>query len=493
MSDRPPRLIPYARQSLARLGETRETSLSLDAQEQVISDWAASNGFVVVDPIRDHDLKGEDPGRPGLLALEEQAQPGDTVAVYKWDRLARDVPIQETLVRRLQARNVQVISVTEPSTRLTRVIYGAVNEEFRDALSQRIRDAKRQQAMRGHYLGAGTPYGYQRSNIRAIPLPDGTEYLRPTGVLTIEPNEAAIVREVYDRIASGESSYEIARDFNLRGQFTRKGVHWTITTIRSLVLNRWYYGAIVYKGEVVATGLHEPLIDRDLWDQANRLLERPPHRTKPRNASSWLEGYVLHSCGRRMYLMSVSGRPQFSCQSSYGPINCGEARRHISRRKLDPLVRRCLVNDLSSLVPVTDALAHAVADAGGPETVKRRTQLEEKRTRVLTRYERVRDAWAAGIESLDWLAGEQAKRDEALTEIETELSRLPATPDPCRFAAISDRLSDLGPLIPEADESALTSIIAELGIVRVSGAGVRIEYDPVFSAFIPSPHAEVVG
>lgn len=493
MSDRPPLLRPYVRQSLGRLGETRDTSLSLDAQAAVIEDWAAANGFTVAQPIRDHDLKGDDPNRPGLLDLEQQAMPGDTVAVYKFDRLARDVVLQESLVRRLQARDVQVISVTEPSTRLTRVIYGAVNEEFRDALSQRIRDAKRQQALRGQYMGAGTPYGYRRSNVQAIPLPDGSEYLRPTGVLTIDPAEAAIVGEIYERIAGGESTYAIARDLNRRGVPTRRNLTWTVTGIRRLVANRWYYGAVTYKGDVIATGVHTPLIAADLWERANTLLQRPTMRQKPRTVSSWLEGYVRHSCGRRMYLMRTGTRVQFACQSAYDVTTCGQPRRHVSLRRLDPSVRACLTVDLSALVPVADALDHAVAVAGGVETVERRAALDGHRARVLARYERVRDAWAAGMESLDWLAAEQAKRDTALADIDAQLAQLPATPDPDRYQRIGAQLASVAGVLAEMDDAALTTVLAELGVVLVDRTGVRIQYDDALAHFVSAPHVVALG
>ena len=90
-TDDPRPLIPYLRQSLARVGETRDSSLSLEAQLQIITDWGESNGYAVEPAIRDHDVRGDDPLRPGLSEMADRAQPGVTIAVYRWDRLARDV------------------------------------------------------------------------------------------------------------------------------------------------------------------------------------------------------------------------------------------------------------------------------------------------------------------------------------------------------------------------------------------------------------------
>ena len=498
--DHPPRLIPYTRQSLGKLGETRDTSLSLEAQRAVIADYANAQGFIVAEPIQDHDLKGDDPARPGLAELERFVQPGDTVAVYKFDRLARDVVLQESLIRRLQARNVQVISVTEPSTRLTRVIYGAVNEEYRDALSQRIKDAKRQQAMRGHYTGANTPYGYQRSQVRAIPLPDGGEYLRPTGVLTVEQAEAAVVRDIYARVAGGDALFAIAADLNLRGVPTRHKSQWHVTTIKQLVRNRWYYGAATYKGDEIAPGLHEPLIDRDLWERANLLIERPSRRHTDHKGECWLEGYVTHACGRRMYMVAMQrsrDRTQYSdhflCQSRYFTVKCGLPRAQVSRRKLDAAVRQCLERDLSNVVSVGEAFGRAVMVAGGPETVQRRAALDEKRARVLARYDRVRDAWASGMESLDWLAAEQHKRDDALTEIDADLASLPVVPDLAHYEAVGAQLHALAQSLPLMGDQELTAVLAELGGVRVDESGVWMRYDVGISDFVPVPFVAGIG
>jgi len=495
MTDRPPRLIPYTRQSLGRVGETRETSLSLEAQRAVISDWAASNGFVMAEAIEDHDLKGDDPNRPGLLDLERAAVSGDTVAVYKFDRLARDIVLQESLVRRLQARNVQVLSVTEPSTRLTRVIYGAINEEFKDALSQRIKDTRKLQAQRGHYTGAGCPYGYQRSLVRAIPLPDGGEYLRPTGVLIPEPNEAAAVREAFERVAAGEPIFSIATDFNDRGIPTRRNSYWQATTLRRVIVNRFYYGVATYKGDEIAPGLHEPLVSRDLWEQANVLATRPKRRQKKHeDVSSWLEGYAYHACGCRMYLMSIQKHgdtmhysQHFACQTAYQTAKCGYPRRHMAQHVMEQAARDCLEHDLSQVADVQEALASATIVVGGAETVARRAHLEERRARALGRYERVRDAWAAGMESLEWLAEEQAKRDTALTEIDAELAHLPAAPDVGRFETLGTWLRALPDLIGEADDSTLTALIAGLGHIESNEIGATMRYSGDLRYFIPTP------
>ena len=132
------RLVPYCRQSLGRRGETRETSLSIEAQAAVIADWAQARGFVVAPPVIDHDELGSDPERPGIAALLARTSPGDTVGVHMWDRLARGILLQESIVKRLAARGVEVVSITQNSDPLGRQIYGVMGEEYSRQLGRRL-------------------------------------------------------------------------------------------------------------------------------------------------------------------------------------------------------------------------------------------------------------------------------------------------------------------------------------------------------------------
>lgn len=498
MSD-PPILIPYCRQSLARLGETRETSLSLAAQEAVIRDWGEANGFVVQDAIRDHDVKGEDPARPGLREIETRAQSGMTIAAYKWDRLARDVPLQETLVRRLQARNVQVISVTEPSTRLTRVIYGAVNEEFRDALSERMQGIRKAQAQRGQYIGSHCPYGYARASTRVTPMPDGQHITRPSGALAPDETAAPIIHEAYQRIANGEPVYRVVADFAARGVPTMRGGSWQVTTLRRILTNPVYAGDVTYRGEVVATGAHQPLVSRDLWDRANTILTRPTIRRKRHEETSWLEGYIEHICGRRMYLMALSNHrdhmkysAHFGCATAYQAIKCGQDRRHISRRKAESAARECLIADLSSIQTLEIAVSDADAHAGGGEATIARQRLATRRVAAETRYDRARLAWLNGIDPVEQLQDEQTRRDVVLATVDAELAMLPAAPDPAVYREIDGMLTTIAEVINTLDDAQLTPLLVVIGIVVVAPNGVSIRYHPGYRDFIPSPRLAVI-
>ena len=52
--------------------------------------------------------------RPGLAAALDYARPGDTLVIWRLDRLGRDLPDLITQVAALQARGLHLVSLQEP-------------------------------------------------------------------------------------------------------------------------------------------------------------------------------------------------------------------------------------------------------------------------------------------------------------------------------------------------------------------------------------------
>ncbi len=88
--------------------------------------------------------------RPALDALLEQARPGDTVVVWRLDRLGRSLRHLIETVSDLQRGNVAFMSLTEkidtstPGGRLVFHVFGALAEFERDLIQERLRPVWRQ-------------------------------------------------------------------------------------------------------------------------------------------------------------------------------------------------------------------------------------------------------------------------------------------------------------------------------------------------------------
>jgi site-specific DNA recombinase len=78
-------------------------------------------------------------GRESLARIRRNAVKGDTVLVYKLDRLGRNLHDALQVLRDLEGRGVRIMSATEPEMPLARHMLLAFAEEFSRQLSDRCK------------------------------------------------------------------------------------------------------------------------------------------------------------------------------------------------------------------------------------------------------------------------------------------------------------------------------------------------------------------
>lgn len=418
------RLVPYVRQSAAREGETDETSLSLEAQEARIRDWALAREYIVAETIRDHDLKGDDPDRPGLAELFRRCAPGDLVAVYNWDRFARRLLLQEQVIERLADAGIYVISITQPSDTLTRQIYGAISEDWNRRHSERLVSVLAERHKRGEHHGT-TPFGYRRSIPSPMPLPDGTVRIVRRGPIEPDPENGPIVAELFRRRAAGDTLGELVQYLEAIGARTeRGGLGWRAASVRWMLRNPVYAGAVRYHGAPDWIGAHLPLVDRELFDRVQRSLSGTRINRVARG--SWCNGLVLHCCGEPMYLADrarsdkLGHHLSFSCRAAYEPavLSCDQPRKHIAAAILEAAVHDALVADLGAIAPVEVVAERLAADFADREAHGVRERLERTRGRIVHQRERARALWLAGADSVEIWERDRGTFDAQLATID---------------------------------------------------------------------------
>lgn len=123
-------ILGYARVST----DTQETALQLDALKKAGADR-----------IFEETASGARDDRPQLMRLLDIARPGDTIIVWKIDRLGRSLVHLVQTVNMLHERGVQLRSLTEnlidttsPTGKLTFGIFALLAEFERDMLRQRV-------------------------------------------------------------------------------------------------------------------------------------------------------------------------------------------------------------------------------------------------------------------------------------------------------------------------------------------------------------------
>lgn len=467
----------YVRQSKT----SEEDSLSLEFQERILRDLAASRGWTVAAVYADPDRKGWEEDRPGLAgALDHCARGGvGHFLVYDVSRLSRSVRLLEQYVHRLGSLGVELVSSREPQagTALYRQILGAIAEEASRTISANWRSVLRGRARRG--LAHGTvPYGYRK------PLKGGP--------LATDPPSAATVCELFRRYAAGDHISDLAVDLTRRGiPAPRGGDWWHTRTVAQILDNPVYAGCVVLNGERLE-GAHEAIVSPDLFAVvADRRAEASrPLRHKP--CSSWLEGHAYHECGSRMHLQCCGNekpgeRPRFRCWRLSHPHTpagrCTVPRASIAAYLAEPIVRAQIAKDLGAILPLSEVVAAAKREARAitPSTADRRLTLEHRSDRVADRRHKAEELYLSGVRDRAWFDVQDASCATELAEVARELASLPSPPGIDEVRLTGARLREMARGMPRTADERMAALLAELGIVVVGADGVRVVYRGVYA------------
>jgi len=219
------RVLGYVRVSTAKQAEE---GAGLEVQTQRLRRWCMESDHELIDVLRDEGVSGSLVDRPGLaLALAEmEAGRADVLAVYRLDRLARDLVVQETILERLARAGRQVRSVTEPEidgsdpTRvLIRQVLGAIGQYERALIVARMHAGRAAKAAKGGYAYGSPPFGYRAE----------------AGELVIDPDEQATMARIDELRRRGVTLREMGEILVREGHRPKRSERWHPEALRRIV------------------------------------------------------------------------------------------------------------------------------------------------------------------------------------------------------------------------------------------------------------------
>lgn len=276
----------YARVST---DEQAKFGLSIDAQLEALRDYCSTHHLSIHKIYVDAGVSGKSiHGRVHLKMMLEDARLGNfqNVVIWKLSRLSRSLPDLLDIVEQLNAHNIALISLTEqfetqsPLGRFTIQMMGATAQLEREQISENVSLTAVQRAKQGKWNCGNNVLGY-----RWIRDPETRD-----GCVEIVPEEADLVRRVFELYATGDYGYKaITNLLNREGHRTKKGGLFHLNAIRNILLNRNYIGYIRYNvkeslkmnGTVPVSwvkGLHPSIVSIDLW---NRVQDIQKQRSRP--------------------------------------------------------------------------------------------------------------------------------------------------------------------------------------------------------------------
>lgn len=180
-------------------------------------------------------------------------------------------------------------------------------EEYEDR-QESIKWAFRRKFEQGQLItNPNTAMGYK---------PDGQ------GGLIVVPEEAKVIKRIYEEFAAGMSPAEICRKLNSQGYRTAHGKPFQRSSLLYIIKSEKYKGDCLLQKWVVVNGKkvknsgqevqyyvedhHEPIVSRELWDKANAMVEahKKGPDARPKDLTDVMRRMIY--CGRcgRTYIRS---------------------------------------------------------------------------------------------------------------------------------------------------------------------------------------------
>jgi DNA invertase Pin-like site-specific DNA recombinase len=274
-----------------------------EACEAYIKSQAHEGWRLVPDRYDDGAFSGASLERPALQSLLEAVRGGriDTIVVYKVDRLTRSLADFAKLVELFDRHGVSFVSVTQSFNttssmgRLTLNVLLSFAQFEREVIGERVRDKIAASKRKGLWVGGPVPLGYKSVNKKLVVVPEMAERVRMIFTRYVALRSLGLLAKELDR--------QGIRSLSGKPKKSTRGIAMPISMagVANLLRNPFYVGDVVYRGHV-ARGDHEPIIDRDLFEAAQRILDANAveRMNRLKGTLALLAGRLFDDRGNRM-------------------------------------------------------------------------------------------------------------------------------------------------------------------------------------------------
>ncbi len=250
----------------------------------------------------------------------------DRILVKSISRFARNTQDCLTAIRELMRLGVTVlfeennIDTGMLTNEMLVSISGALAQQESVSISQNIRISYKRRMERGEYITNFAPFGYRLVNKRN---------------LEIDPEEAEIVKWMFESYLNGRSFGWIAKQLTLREVKTHNSnTKWRDGVVKQIILNEKYIGDTLCQktfrsgfpyikrlnhGEVdqyYVEGTHPAIIDRETFEAARKLWESrlPRNKTEQRPKALLSQRIICVKCGKAFEKKTKKQKIFWSCK-----------------------------------------------------------------------------------------------------------------------------------------------------------------------------------
>ncbi|MCH5211429.1 MAG: recombinase family protein [Oscillospiraceae bacterium] len=335
----------YARQSV-----DKKDSISIESQIEECKKKINKNESYEI--FSDKGYSGKSvKNRPEFQRMMTEVKQGNVsrIIIYKYDRISRSLYDFINMQREFEKYNTDLVSVNEQFDTSTTQGKAMVSilmtfaEMERETIQQRVEDNYYSRGEKGFYLGGYAPFGYEKIETQL----NG----KKTYTFKIKKDESRILEKMYKDYLNGMSLNAIARELNEKKVPTRQNRPWSSNAVSRMLKSpihvkanadiynyllgigatmnnsiedyKGVKGCYVYgkvskrkgskfvnlKNDYVTLGLHDGIIDADVWlSVRNIFAQRKGHSNIGTGSLTWLQGLMKCGCGYNYYIKKYKAR-----------------------------------------------------------------------------------------------------------------------------------------------------------------------------------------
>lgn len=378
---------------------------SIPAQVSQLTDYCKKNDIEIHDIYIDEGISGQKENRPQFQRIIKDAEKGlfNIILVHKFDRFARKVELSQKIKNHLKKCNVTLISITEPLEDspmgfFVGGLHDLLAEYYIRNLSVEVKKGMIKRAALGLNNGR-PPYGYKMVN----------------KTLVVNPDEALVVRKIFELYIEGMGKQAIAT-WLTNNNIHYNGRRWGYSDVNRTLVNQKYIGNIYYAGNIYP-GNHEPIIDKEIFEKAQKIRER---KFTPRK-EEMTDRFLLHGllkCGYCDRTMRVKYRKRTKDIVWYYCCN-GKSRvkEFCPKAKYWPQyeLEMHIINSIKDILKSSNFTVKTVNQTSIINIIAQsKTNLEKE-------IERAEKAYLAGVFSLEKYIEIKKTNEEKIKEIDNSL------------------------------------------------------------------------
>ena len=388
-----PSCSPRTAVAYARYSSAGQRDVSIEQQLADIRSFAKREGYTLVHEYADHARSGfkNASARTAFQSMLSAAEKGtfDTVLAWKVDRFGRNREDSAIYKGKLRRFGVRVLYAMEPIPEgsagvLLEGMLEATAEWYSRQLSENVTRGMTDNAHRCLYNGTKI-IGYLRG---------------ADGRYALDPDQAAVVRYIFELYTSGYSAARICRLLNDQCLKTSRGCSWQPESLLRVISNERYTGVYIW-GDIRVPGGMPAIVDQSTFEEAQRMKRKTARHVEQGAVDYLLTGKAFCGhCGSAM--IGDSGTSKDGTRHYYYTCQARKARKGCRKKSLQKDYLESRVVDFVLDFVLSDAQIEKTAEAImalQEEELKSSplTAMEAEYAEAQKKIQNINNAIAAGI------------------------------------------------------------------------------------------------